>query len=106
MIAPSPLDELLSRARELLRKPVRDYLVDKPWGGDEEPQSISADAYAYEAALMMRTRRRTWLRVTDSGTDEPRYTNASELAPILGIIDAAPFLGEHLLAEILPPPRS
>jgi hypothetical protein len=78
--------------------------VDQPGtAADNEPISISADAYACEAALRMRMEGRSWLVVHDASSRPVGYITTSSLGDILGLVDASAYLGEGLMAAILPP---
>ena len=97
-------EEFVARARELLTRRVNACQVDTPGAGDDqEPISISADAYACEAARLMRMHDRAWLIVQGTGAGRPQYVTEDSLGHILDIVDASPYLGEAMMAAILPP---
>jgi hypothetical protein len=104
------LDLFIQFATQKLRTTVRDlrrqWSTDY-WGETEPPpeMSISANDYAYKAAIMMRQHRRLWLRVDDTEGRDPSYIGIGALGEIVDIVDAAPYLGMDLLEAILPDAR-
>jgi hypothetical protein len=95
--------EFISSAQELVQTRAVAYMVDKPWGGGNEPLVIPDGTYAYDAALLMRQERRTWLQINDARGQCIGFVNTHSLREVLELLDASPWLGEEMMAEILQP---
>lgn len=95
--------QFIERARMLLARRTGDFLSDQKCPESAVFISVWQDAPAYEAAVEMRASECSWLCVHDANQTRVGFVNEQSLAEVLEMVDASPFFGEQLLAEILPP---
>ena len=103
--SPSTTDELAARWADLLQRPVRTCCRAESRSADDlRAGSISADAPAYEAGLMMREHGLSRLAVHDAETQQViGYVSKDALREVLSVLDVAPYLGEAMVARLLQP---
>ena len=96
-------DQFVEWAKAVLLRRVGECNADQPAG--DSGLFISETAYAYKAAVLMLAHRVDCVAVLSADNRIVGSVTLSSLGDIVGIMDASPYLGEEMMAMILPPVR-
>jgi len=98
-------DEFIVWAREALYQRVDALLSKAPTPpSDDDSLSVSADAPAFKAGVIMRRNQQTRLWVHDNATGRVGFVDdsAESLGLALSVIDASVYLGPEMMEAIMP----
>jgi hypothetical protein len=100
------IQQFVLTARRILAEPVSSRATPSR-RVSEDPEvdrgSITADAPVYKAALIMQQRNEPWLHVLDASRTPVGWIDRAALAQVFNVLNASPYLGEELVAQMLPP---
>jgi CBS-domain-containing membrane protein len=97
-------DQFIEWAKNVLQRRVGECKVDQVVK-DDDGLSISETTYAYKAAVLMRAHRLESIPVRSADERIVGSVTRTSLGDIVGIMDAAPYLGEEMMALIVPQVR-
>jgi len=97
-------EQFVEWAKNVLQRRVGECKVDQLVKNDDG-LSISETTYAYKAAVVMRAHRIESIPVRSADGRIVGSITRTSLGDIVGIMDASPYLGEEMMAMILPQAR-